>query len=77
MSNMSYCRFTNTRDDLEDCLSSLEYEETVSESEAIAGKRCSAVFCRFAATQTSSSPTTTKWSSICFKIFRNKSKHHE
>ncbi|MBO4913613.1 MAG: hypothetical protein J5449_00260 [Oscillospiraceae bacterium] len=39
MSNMSYCRFTNTRDDLEDCLSSLEYEETVSESEAIAGKK--------------------------------------
>ena len=38
MSNMSYCRFTNTHDDLEDCLSSLENEETVSESEAIAGK---------------------------------------
>ena len=39
MSNMSYCRFTNTRDNVEDCLSSIECEESVSEFEAAAGKQ--------------------------------------
>lgn len=39
MSNMSYCRFTNTRDDVEDCLSSIECEERVSEFEAAAGRK--------------------------------------
>ncbi|MBE6070285.1 MAG: hypothetical protein E7211_21725 [Clostridium lundense] len=38
MSNMSYCRFINTRDDLEDCLSSIESGEKISELEAIAGR---------------------------------------
>ena len=27
MSNMSYCRFTNTRTDLNDCLDSLRHDE--------------------------------------------------
>lgn len=39
MANMSYCRFQNTRSDVEDCLDSLRYEERLSGDEANAGRR--------------------------------------
>ena len=38
MSNMSYCRFTNTSSDLEDCLDSLRRDERMSDFEARAGR---------------------------------------
>ena len=38
MSNMSYCRFRNTRNDLNDCLETLREEEELSEAEAKACK---------------------------------------
>ena len=38
MSNMSYCRFTNTRTDLNDCLVSIREEAHLSDAEASAGK---------------------------------------
>lgn len=38
MANMSYCRFQNTRSDVEDCLDSLRYEERLSGDEANAGR---------------------------------------
>lgn len=38
MANMSYCRFRNTRADLEDCLDSLRSLDDLSEEEARAGK---------------------------------------
>ena len=47
MPNMSYCRFANTSEDLEDCLSSLEYGETISNSEATAGKKMFRQFLSF------------------------------
>ena len=38
MSNMSYCRFTNTRCDMEDCLEALRDETPLSDFEVRAGK---------------------------------------
>ena len=38
MSNMSYCRFHNTRLDLEDCIEALRNEERLSSDEARAGR---------------------------------------
>ena len=38
MSNMSYCRFTNTRSDMEDCLEALRDEKPLSDFEVRAGK---------------------------------------
>ena len=38
MSNMSYCRFTNTRRDMEDCLEALRDEKPLSDFEVRAGK---------------------------------------
>lgn len=38
MSNMSYCRFHNTRVDLNDCLDAINNEERLSEEEARAGR---------------------------------------
>lgn len=38
MANMSYCRFRNTRADLEDCLDSLRALNDLSEEETRAGK---------------------------------------
>lgn len=37
MSNMSYCRFQNTRNDMEDCLYALETESSLSQEESAAG----------------------------------------
>ena len=37
MANMSYCRFHNTRLDLEDCIEALRNEERLSSDEAKAG----------------------------------------
>ena len=36
--NMSYCRFTNTKTDLGDCLDSIRRDERLSGDEAYAGK---------------------------------------
>ena len=38
MSNMSYCRFTNTRSNMEDCLEALRDETPLSDFEVRAGK---------------------------------------
>ena len=38
MSNMNYCRFTNTRSDMEDCLEALRDEKPLSDFEVRAGK---------------------------------------
>lgn len=38
MSNMSYCRFTNTRSDMEDCQEALRDETPLSDFEVRAGK---------------------------------------
>lgn len=38
MANMSYCRFHNTRLDLEDCIEALRNEERLSSDEARAGR---------------------------------------
>ena len=38
MANMSYCRFTNTRSDMEDCLEALRDEKPLSDFEVRAGK---------------------------------------
>ena len=38
MANMSYCRFHNTRLDLEDCIDALRNEERLSSDEARAGR---------------------------------------
>lgn len=38
MPNMSYCRFRNTRDDLNDCLDALREEKFMSADEANAGR---------------------------------------
>lgn len=49
MSNMSYCRFTNTRSDLADCIQALREETSLSGFEAAAGKsmfREFLTFCR-------------------------------
>lgn len=39
MSNMRYCRFSNTLSDLEDCLKVINDTEDLSESEATARRR--------------------------------------
>lgn len=49
MSNMSYCRFTNTSSDLDDCLEALRRDERLSDFEVRAGKsmfREFLTFCR-------------------------------
>ena len=38
MANMSYCRFQNTRSDMEDCLEALRDEKRLSSAEAKAGR---------------------------------------
>ena len=38
MSNMSYCRFTNTRSDLNDCLDALRRDNRLSGMEVRAGR---------------------------------------
>ena len=38
MANMSYCRFQNTRNDMEDCLDALREEKPLSRDEANAGR---------------------------------------
>ncbi len=38
MANMSYCRFQNTRSDLNDCLEALSRDKFMSEDEAKAGR---------------------------------------
>lgn len=38
MANMSYCRFQNTRSDMEDCLDALREEQRLSVEEAKAGR---------------------------------------
>ncbi len=38
MPDMSYCRFTNTRADLNDCLDTIRRDERLSEMEARAGR---------------------------------------
>jgi len=38
MANMSYCRFQNTRLDMEDCLDALRSEKHLSSDEAHAGR---------------------------------------
>ena len=44
MANMSYCRFRNTANDLDDCLEALLNEEALSEEEI---KACSRMFQEF------------------------------
>lgn len=38
MSNMSYCRFTNTRTDLQECLDAIRQDNRLSDFEARAGR---------------------------------------
>ena len=38
MANMSYCRFQNTRGDVQDCLNALRMEKPLSRDEANAGR---------------------------------------
>jgi len=38
MANMSYCRFTNTRQDMDDCLEALRDEKRLSDFEVRAGR---------------------------------------
>lgn len=45
--NMSYCRFTNTKTDLVDCLDSIRRDDRLSDSEADAGKRMFREFLAF------------------------------
>lgn len=44
MANMSYCRFNNTKIDLDDCLDTLREGETLSESEF---NKCKQMFRNF------------------------------
>lgn len=44
MANMSYCRFNNTKIDLDDCLDALREGETLSESEF---NKCKQMFRNF------------------------------
>lgn len=39
MPNMSYCRFSNTRSDLNDCLDAIRRDEKLSGREAAAGQK--------------------------------------
>ena len=45
--NMSYCRFTNTKTDLGDCLDAIRRDERLSSDEAYAGKRMFREFLAF------------------------------
>ena len=47
MSNMSYCRFTNTRIDLGDCLDSIRRDERLSDFEAQNGRMMFREFLNF------------------------------
>ena len=47
MSNMSHCRFTNTRADLNDCLDSLRRDERLSKMEVQAGRNLFMEFLTF------------------------------
>lgn len=47
MPNMSYCRFTNTRTDLNDCLDTLRRDERLSEMEVRAGRNMFMEFLTF------------------------------
>ena len=47
MANMSYCRFHNTRSDLNDCLEALREDKLLSEDEAKAGRRMFEEFLEF------------------------------
>lgn len=47
MSNMSYCRFTNTSRDLNDCLDALAYGYSLSDMEVRAGKAMFKEFLEF------------------------------
>ena len=47
MSNMSYCRFTNTRSDMDDCLNALCRDERLSATEARAGRNMFKEFLTF------------------------------
>lgn len=47
MSNMSYCRFTNTRTDLNDCLDSLRHDERMSKMEVREGRNMFEEFLTF------------------------------
>lgn len=47
MANMSYCRFRNTRSDLNDCLEALREDKLLSEDEAKAGRRMFEEFLEF------------------------------
>lgn len=38
MANMGYCRFTNTRQDLQECLEAIQYDARLCDVEARAGK---------------------------------------
>ena len=38
MANMGYCRFTNTRQDLQECLEAIQYDARLSDVETRAGK---------------------------------------
>ena len=47
MPNMSYCRFTNTRTDLNDCLDSIRRDTRLSEMEVRAGRNMFKEFLTF------------------------------
>ena len=47
MPNMSYCRFTNTRSDLDDCLESIRRDERLSDFEVRAGRNMFSEFLAF------------------------------
>lgn len=47
MPNMSYCRFTNTRTDLNDCLDTIRRDERLSEMEVRAGRNMFVEFLTF------------------------------
>ena len=48
MSNMSYCRFTNTLEDLQDCYDSMDDTDDMSEGEKISRKRLIDLCCDLA-----------------------------
>ena len=58
MSNMSYCRFTNTRSDLNDCLDALREDKRLSDVEAKAGRWMFDEFLSFCWNTASSRATT-------------------
>ena len=47
MASMSYCRFRNTRSDMDDCLTALRTGESLSADEARAGSRMFEEFLSF------------------------------